>query len=565
MRRFRVSLYLSITIALTACGPKGLLNDRQRLQAPHGPGDVGVLLEGSTVKEVENLLYRHPTAQVRILNLEHGLFEIFGLNENQVSAETNRLVQKNVYFQLRPQDPKLSTSFLPTNLKIPGLNPCRSGPHMPEVDLQILGPETLPNGASIEIGRSIKISSKESAPHPQFPKSLRRALIIASPPSSANREIVINAEEYVFQPDALGAYQAIAVIQDSRDVCALTSKQFVATANRPFVGAKTHKVKIDLQRIPHLSSVEAHASWALSEGEGVTIAIIDSGVNYNHPLLAPNLAINNQEIEGNGIDDDGNGLIDDVLGYDFVNSDPFPFDDDGHGTHVAGLAAARQFGLARKSKILAVKALGSLGGDIGTVAAAILYAVDRDAKVINLSLGAPMENPHPALVNAANYAEAKGALLVAAAGNGDPATGLGYNIDLIPVYPASLQNQNVIGVGSSEASSALAAYSNFGSHSVEVIAPGGNMPSDPMFSTAFENPKGALMIAMSGTSMATPIVSGIIAQAISINPNLSTTEIREILLQAGRSIEDLKNISVSGRHLSALATTKMARERLKIF
>src|SRR5262249_18824833 len=153
-------------------------------------------------------------------------------------------------------------------------------------------------------------------------------------------------------------------------------------------------------------------------------------------------------------------------------------------------AAGLQFGLAPHAKILPVKAMTPAGGDIGTIAAAIRYAVDRHANIINMSLGAATPKPHPALVSAMDYAKSKGVLVVVAAGNGDD-KGIGYSIDPSPVFPASLNSDNMISVAASAEGEELSKYSNFGVKTVHVVAPGGDMPNDPMYSTAFENVRNA--------------------------------------------------------------------------
>jgi subtilisin family serine protease len=221
--------------------------------------------------------------------------------------------------------------------------------------------------------------------------------------------------------------------------------------------------------------------------------------------------------------------------------------------------------LAKKAKILAIKALSGIGGDVGTVAAAVRYAVDRGAKVINLSLGGPSPLPHPAIVSAMAYAASKNVLVIASAGNGDPQTGLGYSIDEIPFFPAALPDANLVSVASFDSKSVLSPYSNFGKTNVDVVAPGGNMPYDPMFSCAQENPRNALFVGMTGTSMAAPVVSGIAAQVISLRPRLTASEVKAILMSAGPQKPELAAVTGSGRHINALDALALTRERDVLF
>ncbi len=355
------------------------------------------------------------------------------------------------------------------------------------------------------------------------------------------------------------------MVQDSRDLCAIDAVRFIVTANRPYAGPVTKPINVNLAQMKHLAAVNAQESWQVSNGEGVLIAVIDSGVNYNHPLLSTQIEINKNEIPGNKIDDDKNGRTDDVVGYDFVNDDAFPYDDEGHGSHVSGLAAGLKFGMASKAKILAIKALTGIGGDVGTLSAAIIYAVDRQAKIINMSLGAPAPMAHPALIRAMAYAESKGVMVVTAVGNGDPRTGIGYSIDEIPFFPAVLPNANILTVASFDTHNVLSPYSNFGQSNVDVVAPGGLMPQDPMFSATAENPRNSLFQGMSGTSMAAPLVSGMAAQIMSIHPHLTVAQIKDILIKSGDTKPELAGVTVSGKHINALKALDAANDRNVLF
>lgn len=563
----RLAALALILLAISSCGPKSHLQRQLRKLAPTGPQDVGVIVEQTKESEIENFISRYPEAKVRILNREHGMYEIFGLSTEIVKTSLSPSAKANAFFYLKAQNKihSFASKDPPEGLKLPGLKKCQKGPDAPTAKLQMITPSNLVNEGSLEFGNKIKFSSRGSTANPNSPSELKRALVVLAPSSASTPETITNTDELEYVPDGLGAYQAFVVVQDAKQVCAMDSLLFVVTANPAFSGNKTSELNIDLGQFPHLLTLQAQEAWRLSEGQNVLIAIIDTGVNYNHPTLAPNISLNTQEIEGNGIDDDKNGFVDDMIGYDFVGGDALPFDDDGHGTHVAGLAASTHFGVARKAKLLPLKALTSVGGDVGTISAAIRYAVDRGARVINLSLGAASEEAPPLIKEAIDYAQGKGAIVVAAAGNGDPFTGLGLDIDENKIYPASLENENLITVGASEDSSPLATYSNFGKNSVEVIAPGGHMPTDPVYSAAMQNRKGDLLAAMSGTSMATPLVAGIIANMISINPSLDAKSIRNILLESGPLVDDLKNICVSGRIISAYSAVRLASPKNVLF
>lgn len=558
---------LAVAIVATmgaACSQNHLIEQRKRTAAPTSDRDVGVILEGAGASQIEGVLARHPASSVRVLNARHGLYELYGITREQARAETGLRAENNYFFKIHSQQEKNEvvkalSKPAPVGLKVGDLNACKAGNGSgPTATLASTKPNPQLNGGTIEIGQVVHLSAAASS-------SPKTAIVIVGPPSTGGEETILNQSEAEFTPDALGLYTVVAVVQDSQDVCALDGLRFIVTANRPYKGPNAPVLSVDLKKFTHLAQVSAEEAWKVSQGENVLIAVIDTGVNYNHPALAPAIQLNDKEIPDNGIDDDGNGFQDDVLGYDFVNGDAYPYDDASHGSHVAGLAAGRPFGVAPKAKILPIKALSEVGGDIGTIAAAIRYAVDRGARIINMSLGGSMPIPHPALVSAVDYAESKGVLLVASAGNGDAATGLGFSIDENPTYPASLKNSNMVAVASFDAENVLSTYSNFGKESVHVVAPGGLAPDDPMISAAFENPKDALFIGMIGTSMASPVVSGIAADVWSKNPSLSVDEVKKILIESGTEFPELEPVTISGRHINALKAVEAASSHLVLF
>ena len=269
----------------------------------------------------------------------------------------------------------------------------------------------------------------------------------------------------------------------------------------------------------NINAIGAPEAWASGyTGNGVTVAIVDTGVDLDHPDLRTNLFVNPGEIPGNGIDDDGNGFVDDVSGYDFADNDANANDESGHGTHVAGTIAAANngfgaTGIAPNATILPVRVLGANGsGSTLDVAAGIRYAANMGADIINLSLGGGYSR---AIDSAIQYAKSVGALIVAAAGNESSS---------VPGYPArfSANSENVISVGAFNSSDRLARFSNDvgTSRSVQVDAPGVGI-----FSTS----AGGGYATLSGTSMAAPHVAGLAALTLSANPNLTSIELRQLL------------------------------------
>jgi len=225
------------------------------------------------------------------------------------------------------------------------------------------------------------------------------------------------------------------------------------------------------------SDIDATEAWDITTGSNsIIIAVIDSGIDYNHPDLKNNIWINEDEIPGNGIDDDANGYIDDVRGWNFTDDNNDPLDSNFHGTHVAGVIAAQGnnstgiSGVCWTVKIMALKFLDPLGsGYVSDEVSAIEYAIDNGAHIINASFGDPgISNPESEAIEKALNA---GILFITAAGN------TGTNIDVSPLYPASYSFSNIISVTASNQDDGLPLWGNYGSLSVDVAAPGTNIYS----------------------------------------------------------------------------------------
>jgi subtilisin family serine protease len=266
----------------------------------------------------------------------------------------------------------------------------------------------------------------------------------------------------------------------------------------------------------NLNVIGAPEAWAAGySGQGTLVAVLDTGVDLSHPDLISRLYVNPGEIGGNQRDDDGNGLVDDLHGYDFVDRDGTPADGNGHGTHVAGIIKA----VAPDATILPVRVLGSSGaGRAADVAAGIRYAADMGARIINLSLG----GAYSSIIDAAiDYARSQGSLIVAAAGNESAG---------VPSFPArfSATDSNVLSVGAFGSSSAIAGFSNSvgNSGAVQVDAPGVSIYSTYV---------GGGYATLSGTSMAAPHVAGLAALALSSNPSLSAQQLRQLIVSGTMS------------------------------
>ncbi len=270
--------------------------------------------------------------------------------------------------------------------------------------------------------------------------------------------------------------------------------------------------------------VEAPEVWEQGHtGKGVIVAVLDTGVDYNHSDLNDNIWTNTKEIAGNGIDDDGNGYIDDVSGWNFSDDNNDVLDRNGHGTHVAGTIAGENndsgvTGIAYDAQIMPVKVLNDSGsGSYSSVADGIYYAVDNGAQVINLSLGGSRSSTQLEL--AIKYADSKGVTVVMAAGN---------NSDSEPGYPGRYADESGIVVGAVDSDNQMADFSNrAGDDNLAYVT----APGVDVYSTVPNNGYDSY----SGTSMASPHVAGVVALMLSANPDLTTTQIRQIITETSEN------------------------------
>ena len=307
----------------------------------------------------------------------------------------------------------------------------------------------------------------------------------------------------------------------------------------------------------NLSLIDMPGAWAIEKGDPeVIIAVVDTGFDYTHEDLASQTWVNAGEIPDNGIDDDNNGYIDDVNGWDFSelpnsdgngksrNGDNDPIDESGHGTHVAGIVGAAVdndlgiSGIAWNCTLMPIRGAGVRGIRDNRSAAAIVYAVDNGARVINMSWGGRERSF--VLRDAVDYAYARGVLMVAASGNGSEGAS---------IFPAGYRK--VISVAATEQHKQKFYQSNFGA-SIDIGAPG-----NVILSTHINNRYRPL----SGTSMATAHVSGVAALIISKRPSLTHQEVRQILLSATDPITESPGLVGAGNLNAARAL--MASSSLK--
>ena len=289
------------------------------------------------------------------------------------------------------------------------------------------------------------------------------------------------------------------------------------------------------------ADIDAPEAWDIQRGNpNLVIGVLDTGVDYNHPDLVGNIWTNPGEIAGDNIDNDGNGYIDDIRGWDFANNDNNPMDGNGHGTHVSGTIAGKGnnsvgvTGVAWNAKIMPLKFLDDSGnGPTSNAILALNYATAKGVKLTNNSWR--YFYPTQGLSDAIKAAGQQGALFIAAAGNET------RNIDINQVYPASYNLPNIISVASTTRTDALSGFSNYGPTSVDLGAPGSDI-----YSTIPGGNYGLL----SGTSMASPHVTGGAALVWSQHPTWTADQVKNQLLRTTDPLPALSGRTVSGGRLN---------------
>jgi len=297
------------------------------------------------------------------------------------------------------------------------------------------------------------------------------------------------------------------------------------------------------------ADMDVAEAWSLSIGDpDLVIAVIDDGVEYTHPDINDQMWVNPGEVV-DGVDNDGNGYVDDIFGYDFYSNDSDPYDDNninteqgGHGTHVAGTICAEGnnsigiVGVVQQCRIMALRFLGPRGGYTSDAISAVNYAVGKGVRLSNNSWGGGGYSM--SLYSAIQSAGNQGHLFLAAAGND------GIDVDnTTPHYPSSYDLPNIVSVAATDNRDQLASFSNFGVNSVDVAAPGVDIASSAWGSYYY----------FSGTSMATPNVTGVAALILSQNPGFSYAQVRDRLLQTARPVPGLSGKVATGGVVNALA------------
>jgi subtilisin family serine protease len=292
------------------------------------------------------------------------------------------------------------------------------------------------------------------------------------------------------------------------------------------------------------ADIDAPEAWQIHTGRnqaqgGPIIAVIDTGIDYNHPDLVANMWVNPGEIAGDGIDNDGNGVIDDIHGYNANGDNGDPMDGVGHGTHCAGTIAAvgnngvGVVGVNQNANVMAVKIFNDEGStDSASIVRGVQYATKMGARITSNSWGGPL--PDSAIREA--FEQSTDALHLVAAGNS------GYNNDWLPSFPANYGLDNLVAVAATDHNDGLADFSQYGRRNVDLGAPGVDILSTV---------PGGNYASYSGTSMATPHVSGVAALIASHDPDISNADLRRRLEEGTDKVDSLAGKVATGGRLNA--------------
>lgn len=289
--------------------------------------------------------------------------------------------------------------------------------------------------------------------------------------------------------------------------------------------------------------IGAEKAWDITTGsKDVLVAVIDTGINYNHPDLKDNVWVNEAELNGvTGVDDDGNGVIDDIHGFNAIDGSGDPLDDHGHGSHCSGTIGGHGddgvgiAGVNWNVRIMGVKFLSGQGsGTLDDAIKGIDYAVKMGAKILSNSWGGGGESQ--TLKEAIERANAAGVLFVAAAGNES------NNNDANATFPATYDVPNMIAVAAIDANGALASFSNYGKTKVHVAAPGVGILSS-INTNDYDS--------WDGTSMATPHVTGIAALLLAKDPTMTSADLKTRIVTTAKRLPSLRGKVVSGGVVNA--------------
>lgn len=540
-------IFSLLALITTGCGSD--FKEQTFTKGPQNDSELGFVATGLSLEERNEVLTRNPQATARSL-VKNFAYEFRGVSKAEIlESAPSAQVEKNAFMKTQENAPEQKAADLfelNPDVEFNSQN-CVLNRFLitPGISPQNLSSKT---NASPKIGNKLKFSAKNAVGE----KDLVGWLALSPNGSKTDPKLKLG-ESFQFTVDMAGNYSALLFFKKN-DQCNVSRFDFFVIDNSPYrpedsEADKQARELLSKQNFYQISGTKIDLAKKLLKGQELTkvvIAIIDTGVNYNHPALKRKMWTNKKEIAGDNLDNDLNGFVDDVVGYDFASGDSFPMDEKGHGSHVAGLAAGEFFGAGSDHvEIMALKAASSAQGiDVGSAVSSIQYAIDHEADIINMSFG--LDKPLPTLKVMIERANEAGLLTVAAAGNGDQ-FGNGMNNDHIPQFPSNYEVPNIISIGATRIDDFLTKYSNFGKTNVDIAALGGFSdqfvgPRGLLSSASITNPNGFLTQPQQGTSMSAPIVSGVAGLILSKSPDLEPAQVIEVLMKSGRKVSALKDL-----------------------
>lgn len=418
---------------------------------------------------------------------------------------------------------------------------------LPFISSSIHAEDGVPKGADLFVkGRIlVKINPKLSLKAVQIKNMLKAKKV-------KNYSLIDGLHLYEFDP-SIDVMEAIRRVKADNSVQYAEPDYLYHVATRAFVNDPEYHRQWALKNLGQTgglvdADINAEESWALETGDpNVVIGIIDTGVDYTHPDLAQNMWKNPGEIPNDGKDNDGNGFVDDVYGVNTIKNIGNPMDDNRHGTHVAGTIGAvgnndlGVVGIAHNIKMAACKFLSKGGsGSVSDAIECMQYFADLKSRKDNPVNLVATNNSwggggfSQSMYDAIKAHERLGIIFVAAAGNSSS------NNDLSAFYPATYDLSNVISVASTDHADNLSSFSNYGKKTVHVAAPGSGI-----LSTVLNGEYSSL----SGTSMATPHVTGLLGLIASYYPSLDYKGIKNLAIAGGQKIDALNGKTISGRRI----------------
>lgn len=465
--KFQNLALLLLVATATACGQKQYQDETRQ---------EGYLVRRATISQLQKLSSL-AGSRVKTLHSPTGLYKVTGLTETQIKEAVGPDVEvsENLVFE------SLLAEAAPPSF----FDTCKPSPEQTAATIAPIA----------KLQQFEQISREGVALESRSGETAHWTITGPLGPTAQTYELV--GAKALFYPSEPGGYVVSAISRNTDGACSVpTVARFAATLDMPLASGKTN--------VPD---------------KRVVVAVLDTGVNYNHADLRANILT------------DGEAIV----GKDFANSDDLPFDDNGHGTHVAGLVAGRATGVAPQALLMPVKVLDALGdGELGAIEAGIRFAVDHKARIIVLAFGSNHPKFKEGLRSALDYAMEQDVLVVVAAGN------KAQDLDEKPYYPASLSYSNLISVAATNAQGDLASYSSYGRNSVDLAALGGDRENG-LVSTAHWPVTANAYSTRSGTSMAAPKVAGAAAALLLRSPSeLKASEIKQLLLSSATPTPQLK-------------------------